>query len=437
VGHRSFAIHRFFKTVVKCSQITVTFEGQGMTTPAGPLRPIQPNERIQILDVLRGFALFGVLLINMQDMAGFGPSGRHPGELDRFVSGAFDFLVTGRFKGLFSILFGIGFTIQIQRARARGVPFLARYWRRSLVLIGFGLLHFLFYPGDILTRYAVLGLLLLLFYRVPTRALVLVTVVLMGMRGVSGPVIRAMPGLNAALRAPAVHRTVEPCRELTTRYYGREAVYGAGSFRDVMVVNACRFPGEAIGWWIPTGRVAETLAYFLIGLLLGRPGVVRRFAQVLPRIRQVVVVGTVVGFSLLGIELLLPEGEGLWNMLPGVLKATGTLATTLAYGGAIILLFQRPFWQRWLAPLGAMGRMALTVYLGQTLVYSTMFYGYGLGWGIEAGHLALLALAVAIYLTEVFLCNAWLRLLRYGPFEWVWRGLTYLRFPQLRARPAA
>jgi uncharacterized protein len=398
-----------------------------------PFRPVQPSERIQILDVLRGFALFGVLLINMTDMAGFGPTSSPATWLDDTTSALFEFFIGGRFKGLFSILFGIGFTIQIRRARDRGTPFLARYLRRTVVLIGFGLLHFLFYPGDILTRYAVLGLLLLPLYRVPTRVVVGLVVVMLSLRVATAPIVRTVPVLDRALTPPNVVRTVEPCRELTTRYYGPEHVYGAGTFRDVRIAMACRFPREAIRYWLRTGRTAELFAYFLLGLLLGRAGVVRRFGEILPRVRRATIAAAAVGFALLGVELALPEP---WEATPLFLATVGRFATTIAYGGAIILLFHRPLGRRWLSPLAAMGRLALTVYIGQTLVYSTLFHGYGLGWGIEAGHLALLALAMAIYLTEVFVCNLWLRFFRYGPLEWLWRGLTYLRFPPLLARVA-
>jgi uncharacterized protein len=166
---------------------------------------------------------------------------------------------------------------------------------------------------------------------------------------------------------------------------------------------------------------------------LGRSGIVRRFGDVLPQVRRATVLGALIGFSLLGLDLVLPAFEGHLRALPLLLTTFGRLATTVAYGGGVILLFQHPVVRKWLSPLGAMGRMALTVYLGQTLVYSTMFYGYGFGWGIQAGHLALLALATAIYLEEVLLCNAWLRHFRYGPFEWLWRALTYLQVPPLLA----
>lgn len=406
-----------------------------MIPSAEALRPTQPGKRIAILDVVRGFALFGVLLINMQDMAGFGPTASPEGGVDDFTSALFDFFITGRFKGLFSILFGIGLAVQIQRARERGTPFLSRYLRRTVVLIAFGLVHFLFYPGDILTRYAVLGLLLLLLYRVPGKVLMALAVVMLSLRVLTAPIAGALPVLDGLLTPPATYNTVEPCRELTTRYLGRESVYGVGTFRDVMVVNACRFPGEAIRYWLRTGRTAEIFAYFLIGLLLGRPGILRRFGDVLPEVRRVTLVSAIVGFGLLALELALPEAERPWEVLPLSLTTFGRFATTLTYAGLLVLLFQRPFWRRWLSPLGAMGRMALTVYIGQTLIYSTMFYGYGLGWGIKAGNLALLALAIAMYLSEVIACNLWLRYFRYGPLEWIWRGLTYLQLPAMRRPP--
>jgi len=400
--------------------------------------PTAPSQRIEILDVLRGFALFGVLLINMIDLAGEPvymfdfPGGEDP--LDAF---AIRFFVTKRFMALFSMLFGVGVALQIQRATEKGVPFLGTFTRRMLFLIGFGMVHFLFYRGDILTRYAVVGMLLVPFYRLPLRWIIasavtfLLAHALLPLAFDSIPVIRAgLVQIREALRI--LPPADETCGQLYAEFGRRfRNVYAWGSFIQMRTMEACRFPREATGWIGGT----MILALFLVGLAFGKARFFNRIDELLPRIVRGTLVAAILGFILLGLWYLIPKDVS--EVADGArrfLRTSGVLLTAMGYAGVLILMFGTVPGRRFLSPLAAMGRMALTVYIGQSVLSAWLFQGWGMGWGNYPGLVALVPLAVGIYLAEILLCNAWLRYFSFGPLEWLWRSLTYAKLQPIRAQ---
>jgi uncharacterized protein len=387
--------------------------------------------------VLRGFALFGVLLINMIDLAGEPvyrfdfPGGRDP--LDAF---AIDFFIEKRFMALFSLLFGVGVALQIRRAADRGVPFLGTFTRRMLILIGFGMVHFLFYRGDILTRYAIVGMLIVPFYRLPLRWIAALAVSLLVINAFQPIAFEAVPAVQAGLeQIRETLKLLPPAEETCGRLhaaFGRSFrnVYAWGSFSQMRTMEACRFPWEATGWIGGT----MIMALFLIGLAFGKAGFFDRIEEFAPRIGRGTLMAAGLGFSALGLTYALDRGAGeLMDAGSRFLRSSGVVLTALGYAGAIILLFRTSPGQRVLGPLAAMGRMALTVYVGQSVLSAWLFQGWGMGWGNYPGLRALVPLAVAIYLSEALLCNAWLRYFRFGPLEWLWRSLTYGRLqPMLK-----
>ncbi len=159
------------------------------TSPTPALRPVGPRERIASVDVVRGFALWGVLLINMFNFGAWDPN--WTGALDQFAAWAAEFIFEQKSWTLFSFLFGFGFALQMIRAEERGVPLLPVYTRRLVLLFAFGVVNSLFYPGDILGRYAILGFVLVLFRRWSQRWLLVMAMLLLLVDpihlGVAGP----------------------------------------------------------------------------------------------------------------------------------------------------------------------------------------------------------------------------------------------------------
>lgn len=410
----------------------------GSEPPSRPIHPTAPSQRIEILDVLRGFALFGVLLINMTDLAGESVyMFDYPGGQDLLDAFAIRFFVAKRFMALFSMLFGVGVALQIQRATERGHPFLGTFTRRMLILIGFGMVHFLFYRGDILTRYAAVGMLLVPFYRLPLRWIIASAVFFMTAHAFLPLAFDSIPAVQAGIgqireTLKILPPPAETCSQLYAEF-GRSFrnVYAWGSFVQMRTMEACRFPREATGWL--GGTMILTL--FLVGMAFGKARFFNRIDELVPRIVRSTLIAAIFGFTILGLRDLVPRDvSDFADVARRFLWVSGVALTAMAYAGAITLLFRTGPGHRIFSPLAAMGRMALTVYIGQSVLSAWLFQGWGLGWGNYPGLGALVPLAIAIYLAEVILCNVWLKYFRFGPLEWLWRSLTYVKVQPIRSR---
>ena len=393
-------------------------------------------DRLDLLDVLRGFALPGILLMNIEwftrPLAELG-EGLPPGlaGADALAAWLIYVLVQGKFWVLFSLLFGAGFAVLQARADAVGAPFVAPFVRRAGLLFVLGVAHaLLLWVGDILHTYALAAIGLLLFRRVEPLA-----------RGVTGVLLFAL--LTFGIGAMALiyllsstkgggEPTVDP--QVAVDAARAAAIYAHGGFADVTAQRAREF-AEQLG--SDVFMVPVALAVFLVGSwLLGagplsRPDAHRRFHRVL--VFGVLPVGLVLctwGATLAtGMGPVPTDAE----MLAQFLGWLGAPLMTLGYIGAIALLTLRPaagaFLRRWLAPAG---RMALTNYLMASLICSTLFYGYGFGlWGqvSRAGQVGIVA---AVFVVQTFASRWWLARYRYGPMEWLWRAFTWWRLPPLR-----
>jgi len=410
--------------------------------PAGSaLQPTSPTERIVVLDVLRGFALLGVLVVNLPDWAWeTGPSATRRGAIDAVINAVVAVGFEGRFLGLFSILFGVGFVLQAERAARRGTRFVPVFFRRLAVLLVFGLLHALIYPGDILVRYALLGLLLPIAIRASVRTLTLVVAVLVVLTSVG----RVIGNLTGYVASEPIVRVLDRagqsafCEETRERIIAegigsRRELYERGRLSQVAPINLCRLAAEA-RWWIRTWRLSEILACFLIGMILGKIGFFTGVETRTRLLKSVMLGGILVGYALLAIEKAIPNSESIASELANrPLQVLGHFLTTLAYGSAIVLAFQTAIGRRILSPLQNVGRMALTAYLGQSLIATTLFYGYGFGLGKSLSSVGVIGVAVGIYAILIPSSWLWFRYFRLGPLEWIWRSITYGRIQPMRA----
>lgn len=408
------------------------------------VNPVPVNERIATLDIVRGFALLGILIMNMP---GFATSffveadGSHlwTSQLDIRAEMVRDMLFSGKFNSMFSLLFGIGFTIQLGRLMERQPDrAIAIYVRRLLVLMAFGLLHAtVFWTGDVLHIYALLGILLLFLRNVSNRAIVGMIVACLIYPAVSGTLRLIVMTPETVARLVAEAQAFEASNNLA---------YGHGSF-----VAAARehgreflyFYDNPFSLWGTFGFYVQMTTTMLIGFLIGRNGWVRRIPEFLPTIKRLqwwaLGVGIVCAlvFGILG-EMNRAPGPSPVKILISVSYVTCRLAMMIFYVLTIVRLAQLPAWQRRFAPMATAGRMPLTNYLMQTLIATTIFYGWGFGNWNKVGPAAGLALAFAIFFViQVPLSLWWLRRFDYGPLEWLWRFATYGHRPLPSARAAS
>ncbi|MBI4551241.1 MAG: DUF418 domain-containing protein [Candidatus Latescibacteria bacterium] len=412
------------------------------------LTPTPDSERIVVLDILRGFAVLGILVVNMEYFNTpfyTGASGveRWTGTADRVVEAVITFAALGKFYTLFSFLFGLGFALQMTRANARSVPFVPLYVRRFCVLLLIGLAHtFLLWVGDILTAYALLGFLLLLFRRRSDRSLLRWCVFFLVL-----PIL-----INAALSGLIELSTLTPesAAQVERNFVASAAryqalteqsfrVYAHGTFADIMAQRIEDFQFVILRY-IFTGNGPHIFASFLFGFFVGRRGWMQALPTALSRIRSLMWWSLVIGVAantlfLISDVLSHPTRPSAMGILRAAAFAAGAPALSGFYVFALILLVHRERGSKRFAPLAAVGRLALSNYLTQSLICTTIFYSYGFGLYGTVGPAVGLALTVGIWMLQLLVSRWWVKRFRYGPAEWLWRSLTYLKLQPMAIRP--
>ncbi len=381
----------------------------------GRMEPSQaataPTDRISPIDTLRGIALVGVLIVNLVKefrvslFAQFVPSGPEPPAnrfLDSFVAYAFEM----KAFALFSLLFGIGLAIQFDRLAARERPL---YWllRRLLVLLGFGLVHLLFiWNGDILTEYALAGLLVLPLLREDQGTLAIFSLGLFGF-------YVFMPSLHLPIYFPD-STTLLQLVESANRVYAQGTLpqvicHNFGELKAILPLHAFVFP--------------RTLALFLLGVCIWRSGL----PQNLRRHRRGLCIFGLIA-TVFGISLTLAVTMNVFSNAPTIGAYMSNLAPTvqaLGYAALIAVAAQLPYLGRVLKLFAPLGRMAFTNYVVQSLVFGWIFFGYGLGQFGRMSVSAAFLLGVGVYIAQMIGSALWLRWFRFGPLEWLWRSLMY------------
>jgi len=392
-----------------------------VSTPGGHLRqdaalPIRPDRRIAVIDVLRGVALFGVLSVNLitefrvSVFQQFLPPTMEGSHLDHLINAVVSIGMESKAFALFSLLFGIGLAIQFDRlaANARRLSLLVR---RLLALLGFGILHLCFiWNGDILTEYALVGLMVLPFLYASNRVLIAAC---------------AMAMLAYAVMPWWLPDSFLGPDEASLRQYIRVAtlIYSSGTWSEVVRFNLAEIPRIVPLHVLVAPR---TFALFLLGVLAWRTGVFRDPEQH----RRVFIGAAVLGLVLgLGIELLeLPDSGSSWRVLAPVVSALitlGPVVLAIGYGATCIALYTFVGIDRLLGLLGPLGRMAFSNYLAQSLIFTWIFFGYGLGRFGRLSPSQAMWIGMAVYLGQVLVSRWWLKRYRFGPMEWLWRTLMY------------
>lgn len=397
--------------------------------------PIEPRDRIEAIDTIRGFALFGVLLVNMYNFGAYSPIWTGTG--DRVAFSIMRVFFETKSWRLFAMLFGLGFALQLVRAQARGTPFAAVYLRRIVLLFVIGVGHALLFPGDVLMVYAELALLLVLFRNASPRLLVVLAIVLLAIYPLGRAANRAVSGESVATDRGV---DLDRARQLNDQLRATHP-HAVGSVSDVIRANARVIPPNPFGRPLGLESGLGFFSMFLLGLYLGKRRVFADFEAHARLLRSGAMWGLSLGVLGMAVERAIslgvgrdPSGAGVFVALIGDLAFTyGSTALCVGYAAGIVLVV-RSRRVRWLVePLGSVGRLALTVYLTQTLAFTTLFYGYGLGQAFRLGPAAVTAIAGLIFGAQVVASAWWVRRFRFGPVEWLWRAGTYLTLPPMRA----
>jgi uncharacterized protein len=417
----------------------------------GPMTPVPPGERIELLDALRGFALLGILTMNLLAFSGYyevkmvGDLASLPTHAaDRVTHFLMATLAEGKFYSLFSLLFGIGFAVQMLRAEQRGDRLAPRYRRRLGVLVAIGMVHLcVVWAGDILVLYALLGFLLLPLRRYGDRTLLIGAAAL-----IATPVLLRAAVLASGGALDPGAPVLALAERLDAGLFGAQAAtplvsyVASGGWLELAKYNLAG-PVWRLGELLQEGRAFKVLGMFLVGFVAARRAIFSDLEANRRLLRRVLVAGLALGaagnllFAWLSLGMH-AEFLSLLGLAETAAYAVGVAPLALAYAAGFALLWTRPGWRRWLITPAPAGRMALTNYLTQSFVGIGLFYGVGLGWGGRVGPTLLVPLALIVFAAQVQLSALWLRHFRYGPAEWLWRSLTYgQRQPmRIRQRPA-
>jgi uncharacterized protein len=419
-----------------------------MTTPSAHIAPVQQTERVQIVDILRGFALFGILLVNMAYFSQPFQTAVFPIDpgtpwYDKAAAWLVKFLGEGKFYTLFSMLFGLGLTLLMSRIEARGGRFVPLYLRRLLVLLGFGLVHaFLIWIGDILILYALIGFLLILYRKAKPRTLLIWVVILIALpiiftTAVTGLVElgRSVPEGAEQIEIAFAEVEVGFVADLERAY----RVYPVGTFAEITEQRIYDYT-SIFGYSIMSAF--SILAMFLVGVYFGKRQLFQNLETNRPFFTKLLLAGLLIGIPA---NLYYATRAGSlsqldvsWEtLLLQAAQMIGTPLLSLAYVSAFSLLALSPVWGQRLQVLAPVGQMAMSNYLTHSIVCTTIFYGYGLGLFGQMGMAVGIGLTFVIYLLQIPISHWWMKRFKYGPAEWLWRSLTYLKPQPMRRETIA
>lgn len=388
------------------------------------------SRRLEVVDVIRGFALMALFLVHVMESYELYWTAPDGGPI---VDTVF-LLFMGKSFSVLALCFGFSFFILMDRAAQRGTDFSRRFAWRLLILAAIGFVHSVIYRGDIIQILAAIGFVLLLAHRVRSnRVLVAVAIFLFLGPTLWFQLVAAAYGAAWANQPPNAY--VDPAMQ----------AYLHGSLADVLHMNL--WVGQQPKWWfmIESGRMLQILGLYLVGMVLGRIGFFARPAAFV-RVRWA---GLAVAAAMAAVLYVAKDagaarfatlqlGAAPDRLMATILGSWFELSGTAFWVLLLVNLFQSPVVSRLLLPLAAAGRATLTLYILQSVVFVPVFYGYGLALWDDWNPAVRLGVGLAGIAAQLLAARLWFAHFQYGPIEWVWRALTYMRsdVPFRRRRPA-
>ena len=398
---------------------------------------ITPKKRINSIDALRGFALIGIMLLHCMERFDLtlAPVVESPfwQAIDTAVYDSLYFLFSGKSYAMFSLLFGLSFFMQMESQAAKGVDFRGRFlWRLALLFL-FGYINGLVYMGEFFMVYAVLGVFLIPLYKVPTRWLLVLCVLLF----LQIPAVISFVSLlsdNVANEPTAAAAYMD-------RLFERAAdVFINGSLMDVLSFNT--FDGQSAKclWVFNNFRYLQLLGLFIAGMLIGRQGIHKSEEKMVKYSHLFLPYCLAFWAVFYAVAFLLPvwgvDGFAL-RVGQTLFKTYGNLGQMMVYFCGFTLLYYRYKGQKVLDRIAPVGRMSVTNYMAQSIVGVSLFYGFGGNFAVEFNYLQSFLLGAAFCVIQIAYSNWWIKRFYYGPMEWLWRSLTWFQVVRLSRRKAS
>jgi len=376
-------------------------------------------------------ALFGILAANMR--AFFAPLDAYgyiqvlyPGHADVIAQWFVDAFIQVKFVTIFSFLFGMGFAIQMSRAEAKGVKFLGFYPRRLLALALFGIIHgILIWGGDILLTYALSGAILLLFRKREQKTLLWWAGSLFSLPIVANTVFLVL----WLVRHP---KFMQPKPVDMKKLYDIIAIYAHGTVSQMLLQNWKTWVHE-----LPIQLFAiYAFGLFALGMWTWRSGIVQNLENYRPVLKKVCLwclpIGLAINLYVATVDAMVKPGQLSYVMWTAqMITLIGAHILSAGYVSGLALIFLDEKKRRFIVPFAAVGRMALTDYLMQSVCMTLLFYHYTTGLYGRVGPAIGWGVTIVFFAAQVALSNWWLKSHRFGPMEWLWRGMTYGTFPSM------
>lgn len=388
------------------------------------------SSRITVIDAMRGIALIGICLTHAMQYFGAGFSSSivdffpWEGSLNEAARWFIQYFVAAKFYIIFSLLFGLSFFIQMDRASQKGIDFRPRFLWRLVLLLVIGMLHSLVFRLDILIIYAILGFPLVLMYKLPNKILVGLALFFM-----LGGVQLGVVGYKALTPdKPQVEQLQTQPRPQGNR------PRTAPTFKEMVVNNATGGLVSKFNYQIRSGRIFVTLGLFILGLVVGR---IRLFHS-LKTYQKKLYIGA--GFAAVALFLLYmvqphvprsnPDTFDGWLAMP----VTNLINLLSAYLWIVFIvwIYRSEKVRKKLASVVSYGRMGLTNYILQSVLGVFLFFGFGFAMNQYLGTFFAMLLCLGYTLLQLLGSHYWLKKFRYGPLEWLWRSGTYLKWQPLK-----
>jgi len=399
---------------------------------SGELAPTQAGERFELLDVVRGLALFGIVSANMISYSLYlylpeaAKAALPTHASDRVLEFLELMLIEGKFYTIFSVLLGLGFSVLRSRARAKNLVFHRFYLRRVFFLFAIGVAHaVLFWHNDILQAYAFCGALLLPAVAARNRTIL----ILAGVALLAPIAIQLAGGISLGVLADAQGGLWDRFRFTRDT---RVDTWTHGSPGEIVRLNLSMVLSQ-VSFLLTSGMIFKIYGCFLLGFYLGRNEVYKQLEMRRPILKRLAIGGFAVGLPVNAVYAATFDSGSWLETLSGTF---GILPLSLGYVAVCCLMWLDSRRRNQLRHFAPVGRTALTSYVGQSVICTLLYYGTGLGLGGTMGPTLYLPIAFAVYAVQVLLSRLWLERFRFGPVEWLWRMLTYGEWLPLAKRAA-
>ncbi len=384
------------------------------------------STRIEVVDSLRGFAIFAIMLLHSIEHFNFyvfPDSTTQPDWLNALDTKVWDslfFLFGGKGYAIFSLLFGFTFSLMMTKHRSLGNDFGYRFLWRLLLLVGFAFVNGALFPGEVLLMYALVGLVLFFVRNLKLQSLLVIALVLLSQPIEWYHYIRH--AADSLYQIPEIS---------SGHYWGKlkDAQMG-DSFFETVKANTLYGHKVALIWATEVGRLVQTAGLFVVGYILGNT---KRFHDTPQNAKfwlRMLLISAVlfIPFYLLASnagKLFLLKAEQL--TLKRVVEMYRNLAFTFVLVSSFVLLYRRNWFRSLVGGLKYPGRMSLTAYVMQSLIGGFVFFGYGLGIGPSVRHTVSLGIGIVLYAIQFYFCKWWITKYGQGPLEKLWHKLTWIK----------